>query len=261
MQSLERMTVAIGNLAKLQSKLLTSGSVGFEYCTSVKPHASAVWQTPRRLQGMLEDGWRCHLPDSNSSSSEYFRRSTSSWRRNVCGTCISFSAQVPSGDSDTKTKTQQIYTLSNAISFSRLISAPGVAWLIASEQWQMSLIAITVAGASHRLSIYVQLEHASRCCRASYRCGCTGVSDLLDGYIAKSFNQESVLGSYLDPLADKAMLCACFVALGWNGTLSPTLVGVVLSRDALLVLAHFYHRYVEFCLYEKVSCVSHYSFN
>lgn len=159
MQSLERMTVAIRRLAKGQSRLLTCGNWGFEYCTSVKPHSSVVWQTPRRLQGILEDGWRCHLPDSNSSSSSESLRiltdSTRHWRRHLCSTCVSSSAQVPGEDSNTHLKTQQIYTLSNAISFSRLVSAPGVAWLIASEQWQMSLIAITLAGVSDRLRIYV----------------------------------------------------------------------------------------------------------
>lgn len=139
----------------------------------------------------------------------------------------------------TESPSQQIYTLSNAISLARLLSAPGVAWLIASEQWQMSLVAITLAGTLSWLRALAECYDVI----ATVTYGkCAGASDLLDGYIAKSFNQESVLGSYLDPLADKAVLCACFGALGWNGTLPPTLVGVVLSRDALLVLAHFYHR-------------------
>lgn len=103
----------------------------------------------------------------------------------------------------------------------------------------MSLVAITLAGTLSWLRALAECYDVI----ATVTYGkCAGASDLLDGYIAKSFNQESVLGSYLDPLADKAVLCACFGALGWNGTLPPTLVGVVLSRDALLVLAHFYHR-------------------
>ena len=41
-----------------------------------------------------------------------------------------------------------------------------------------------------------------------------GWSDWLDGYVARRFNQQSVIGSYLDPLADKALICCVVGALG-----------------------------------------------
>lgn len=62
-----------------------------------------------------------------------------------------------------------------------------------------------------------------------------GISDWLDGYVAKHFNQESVLGSYLDPLADKFVIVCVVGALGWAGTLSPPVVTVLVGRDVLLV--------------------------
>lgn len=63
--------------------------------------------------------------------------------------------------------------------------------------------------------------------------------------MAKALRQQSVLGSYLDPLADKAVVGAAIGALGWTGSIPPELGVCVLGRDALLVSAHFYHRYVE----------------
>lgn len=62
-----------------------------------------------------------------------------------------------------------------------------------------------------------------------------GVSDGLDGYIARSFNQSSELGAWLDPVADKLLLACVFVMLGWLGALPGWLVIFAVSRDALIV--------------------------
>ena len=62
-----------------------------------------------------------------------------------------------------------------------------------------------------------------------------GVSDGVDGFIARQFNQKSELGAYLDPIADKLLLVSIFLVLGWMGELPLWLVIVVVSRDALIV--------------------------
>lgn len=64
-----------------------------------------------------------------------------------------------------------------------------------------------------------------------------GVSDGVDGFIARRFNQRSALGAYLDPLADKALLVSVFVALAYLGRLPLWIVLVIVSRDALIVCA------------------------
>lgn len=69
-----------------------------------------------------------------------------------------------------------------------------------------------------------------------------GASDWADGYFAARYQQHSVLGSYLDPLADKVLMGCVIGALGWKGILSPSVVTVIISRDVLLVLGGFYHR-------------------
>lgn len=62
-----------------------------------------------------------------------------------------------------------------------------------------------------------------------------GASDALDGFIAKRFNRRSVLGSYLDPLADKALLVSVYVALGNIGAVPAWLVILVVFRDVMII--------------------------
>ena len=62
-----------------------------------------------------------------------------------------------------------------------------------------------------------------------------GVSDGLDGFIARNFNQRSELGAWLDPVADKFLLVSVFVMLGWLGVLPNWLVIFAVSRDALII--------------------------
>jgi cardiolipin synthase (CMP-forming) len=64
-----------------------------------------------------------------------------------------------------------------------------------------------------------------------------GVSDGIDGFIARQFNQRSALGAYLDPMADKLLLVSVFIVLGLMGELPIWLVLAAVSRDALIVTA------------------------
>jgi len=62
-----------------------------------------------------------------------------------------------------------------------------------------------------------------------------GVSDAIDGYLAKRFGWTSWIGGILDPVADKLLLVACFVALGLTENLPLWLVAIVLLRDVVIV--------------------------
>jgi len=62
-----------------------------------------------------------------------------------------------------------------------------------------------------------------------------GVSDAVDGFLAKRFNMASELGAYLDPLADKALIVSIYVALGIAGALPISLVILVVSRDIMII--------------------------
>lgn len=66
-----------------------------------------------------------------------------------------------------------------------------------------------------------------------------GLSDAVDGAIAKRFGLASELGSYLDPLADKALLMATYISLGVLGMISPWLVILIVFRDLLILAGAF----------------------
>lgn len=63
-----------------------------------------------------------------------------------------------------------------------------------------------------------------------------GLSDGLDGMIARVFNQKSKLGAFLDPLADKMIIVSAFVTLSVKGLIPSWLTVVVISRDMMIFL-------------------------
>ncbi|QDZ19774.1 putative phosphatidylglycerophosphate synthase [Chloropicon primus] len=69
-----------------------------------------------------------------------------------------------------------------------------------------------------------------------------GFSDWLDGYLAKKKSQESSLGSYLDPLADKVLVTCLTVATGYKGLIDPTVCSIIIGRDVVLLGGAFLHR-------------------
>ena len=62
-----------------------------------------------------------------------------------------------------------------------------------------------------------------------------GVSDGLDGYLAKRFQWRSRIGGLLDPLADKLLLVSVFVALAWIGLAPVWLAAIVIARDVVII--------------------------
>lgn len=62
-----------------------------------------------------------------------------------------------------------------------------------------------------------------------------GVTDGLDGYIAKKFNAQTYLGSILDPLADKILLVTSYIMLSVSGLIPFWLMVVVVFRDLVIV--------------------------
>jgi cardiolipin synthase len=72
-----------------------------------------------------------------------------------------------------------------------------------------------------------------------------GATDALDGFLAKRFGWQSRLGGMLDPLADKLLLLAAFLALTVVGALPPWLLLIVIGRDLLIVCgAVAYHNLI-----------------
>jgi cardiolipin synthase len=95
----------------------------------------------------------------------------------------------------------------NIISVLRLFLAPFIIWLIVSGNMLGAFAVFVLAG----------------------------VSDALDGFIARRFNLQTELGAYLDPIADKALLMSSYVALGLLNYLPAWLAILVVSRDVLII--------------------------
>jgi len=70
------------------------------------------------------------------------------------------------------------------------------------------------------------------------------VTDLLDGNLARRLDQRSVLGAWLDPIADKAMLLSTLLALAWAGSLPFWLAMVVVLRDGVVLFGAGAYRWL-----------------
>jgi len=97
--------------------------------------------------------------------------------------------------------------LPNLITFGRLLSVPVAVYLIMQSAHLAAFVLFVLAG----------------------------VSDALDGYLAKHNNQTTQLGAILDPMADKTLLVGVYVTLGLQGNLPNWLVVLVVFRDLLIV--------------------------
>lgn len=65
---------------------------------------------------------------------------------------------------------------------------------------------------------------------------CAALSDFLDGFLARTLKQESPLGAYLDPIADKVLLISTFIALSYQGKIPLWLTGLMIARDGQIIL-------------------------
>jgi cardiolipin synthase len=100
-----------------------------------------------------------------------------------------------------------LFTLPNAITFARLCAVPGAVWLVLN----------------HRLDIAFWVFIAA------------GISDGVDGWLARVRHSRSTLGAILDPVADKALLVSIYVTLAAIGVLPDWLAILVVFRDLLIV--------------------------
>ena len=102
----------------------------------------------------------------------------------------------------------------NLITIGRILLVAPTAWALLQHEYPLALVLFVVAG----------------------------ISDGIDGFLAKQFDWTSRLGAILDPLADKALLVACYASLSWTGLLPAWLFVLVILRDIVIVSgAIIYH--------------------
>jgi len=95
----------------------------------------------------------------------------------------------------------------NLITLARILSVPIMVWAISSGEMLFAFALFVLAG----------------------------LSDAVDGYLAKRLDMASELGAYLDPIADKALIVSIYVTLGISGAVPRPLVILVVSRDIMIV--------------------------
>jgi cardiolipin synthase (CMP-forming) len=98
-------------------------------------------------------------------------------------------------------------SIPNLVTLCRILLVPVVVWAITAGEMRVAFILFIAAG----------------------------ISDAIDGFLAKRFGMTTELGAYLDPLADKAMLVSIYVALGIIEAVPRWLVILVVSRDIMIV--------------------------
>jgi cardiolipin synthase len=101
-----------------------------------------------------------------------------------------------------------LHHVPNALTLLRLVSVPVTVWLMLHGRMEAALWLFIAAG----------------------------VTDAVDGAIARLFDARTALGSLLDPLADKVLLVSTYVVLGLLDLLPQWLVVLVVLRDVLIVL-------------------------
>lgn len=102
----------------------------------------------------------------------------------------------------------------NAISFGRIVLTIPIAWLLISQEYETALLLVFIAG----------------------------VSDGLDGFIAKRCGWTSRLGGIIDPVADKILLISSYAILGYQEHILWWVVTIVLLRDlGILTTGTYYH--------------------
>uniref|UniRef100_K7GGW6 Cardiolipin synthase (CMP-forming) n=1 Tax=Pelodiscus sinensis TaxID=13735 RepID=K7GGW6_PELSI len=128
-------------------------------------------------------------------------------------------AGLPPGERDPAARAplyENPWTIPNILSMARIGLAPVLGYLIVEEDFNIALGVFALAG----------------------------ITDLLDGFIARNWaSQKSVLGSALDPLADKILISVLYVSLTCANLIPVPLTTLIILRDIVLIAAVFYVRY------------------
>jgi cardiolipin synthase len=95
----------------------------------------------------------------------------------------------------------------NLITVGRILLVAPTTWALLQQHYRLALVLFLVAG----------------------------ISDGVDGFLAKHYNWSSRLGALLDPVADKALLVCSYAALTWTGLLPLWLFVLVILRDTVIV--------------------------
>ena len=104
--------------------------------------------------------------------------------------------------------------LPHVLTLLRLLTSPVLAWLLVLTRFREALVLVLIAG----------------------------LTDWLDGFLARRLHAAAGMGVVLDPLADKTLLVTLFLSLGYVRQVPESLVYLVIGRDLIIVLGAVYLR-------------------
>ena len=111
-------------------------------------------------------------------------------------------------------RSDRVWTIPNLLSMLRLVGVPIFLWAILTKHDTLALVVLMLSG----------------------------ISDYLDGKIARKFNLISNLGALLDPIADRLYILSTLLGLAWREIIPWWLVGVLIAREVFLTLLLLYAR-------------------
>ncbi len=123
---------------------------------------------------------------------------------------------------------QHLLNIPNVLTLARIIMTPVIVYMVLSEQAWLALALMVVAG----------------------------ITDMLDGAIARYFNMRTTVGAYLDPMADKIMLISLFVTLFIIEQVPLFVFLAIIFRDLIIVLGAITYEIVTHRLTMQPSFIS-----
>lgn len=184
--------------------------------------ARSLWRVPRSVRSSPSSGlraaWLAHA--RNRESPEFAPRTTGCWRSWSSGRAKQGDEchTSPTGKRANGSRNRRIRPLSdenvsiwnvaNAVTMGRIVAAPLTGYWIVTGDYNIALGGLLFAG----------------------------TSDWLDGFLARRLHLRTVIGSYLDPTADKLLISTTTVCLAYQDVIPPWLAVLIIGRDVALVV-------------------------
>lgn len=203
--------------------IIIQGTIFRQLTTKSFPHTS--WQGSLRLAVQRV----CRPSLTNRSSLNYFSITAQNYNKSKVEPKVSIpepkvsiplpiknSSNPPLKPGINSVLLESFYTIPNILTMSRLAVTPAIGYYIMNHQTWPAMIMFAYAS----------------------------ITDFLDGFIARRYNLKSILGTILDPIADKLLMGTCTIALYIGGVMPFPLLLLFCGKDFMLLLMGLYYRYI-----------------
>ncbi|KAF4450584.1 CDP-diacylglycerol-glycerol-3-phosphate 3-phosphatidyltransferase [Fusarium austroafricanum] len=206
----------------LSARLAWRAATRCSVAVRTRPPAGAVEFAPRPTIASSSSPRRCLFFTKAQSWLDHKTQKQKPEEKRIGSQSTSTSTSTTQSGNDTSSSRpatalhEDIYTLPNILTFTRLAAAPVIGYLVLHDQhaWAVGLFAYA------------------------------GVTDLLDGWIARRWDSKTVVGTVIDPMADKTLMTILTICLAAKGALPIWCAGIILGRDVGLAISAIYYRWI-----------------